>query len=429
MGGKPLNRWILRVNWPKSLANAYGLVKLIVMKLLNLKTPVIAWSALAFALLGAIYFLAPVFQSSPTQARFNADAYVAALDSLESIEMNLRTVSDPALVALQKDRIAYYRRRLEGYRASLSGTEPIARAPVQPVVQTPTQPQHAPTKDSLTATVTTEPAEPHHQMDRLLRRISRALGITVLVLLIIFVGLFFLLRKKGKSKGKKSARPYVSVRDKFDRAVQDVQSRQSATPPEPVEELLQGLREHLDHQEQDQPSVPPSAVASDLQIPPRRKVGRVEPAVPWGEDPAPAKSKPSKPNSAKGFREPYQEPVQPPSYDDLDDDVQNTQGDDDWKPTVQMPRIKPQGQGTPKNPPRVARVEPPEPLPPEEDEESYDIHSKPTVNFKRYDTEKKEKADVVRLARRGYTSSEISRRLRIPQDQVEFIIRMERENP
>ncbi len=37
------------------------------------------------------------------------------------------------------------------------------------------------------------------------------------------------------------------------------------------------------------------------------------------------------------------------------------------------------------------------------------------------------KDEVVKLARKGLTSSEISRRLRISQDQVEFIIRMRRE--
>ncbi|MGL1933920.1 MAG: helix-turn-helix domain containing protein [Fibrobacterales bacterium] len=36
-------------------------------------------------------------------------------------------------------------------------------------------------------------------------------------------------------------------------------------------------------------------------------------------------------------------------------------------------------------------------------------------------------ADVIKLARRGYTSSEIARRLRISQDQVDLIIRMQRE--
>ncbi len=35
--------------------------------------------------------------------------------------------------------------------------------------------------------------------------------------------------------------------------------------------------------------------------------------------------------------------------------------------------------------------------------------------------------DVIKLARRGYTSSEIARRLRISQDQVDLIIRMQRE--
>jgi hypothetical protein len=46
----------------------------------------------------------------------------------------------------------------------------------------------------------------------------------------------------------------------------------------------------------------------------------------------------------------------------------------------------------------------------------------------RFDREREEKGDIVKLARRGYTSSEIARRLRIPQDQVETVIRLQRES-
>jgi len=46
----------------------------------------------------------------------------------------------------------------------------------------------------------------------------------------------------------------------------------------------------------------------------------------------------------------------------------------------------------------------------------------------RFDREREEKGDIVKLARRGYTSSEIARRLRIAQDQVETVIRLQREN-
>jgi hypothetical protein len=48
----------------------------------------------------------------------------------------------------------------------------------------------------------------------------------------------------------------------------------------------------------------------------------------------------------------------------------------------------------------------------------------PTTEVERVE---RRKAEVVKLARKGMTSSEISRRLRISQDQVEFIIRMRRE--
>jgi DNA-binding NarL/FixJ family response regulator len=48
----------------------------------------------------------------------------------------------------------------------------------------------------------------------------------------------------------------------------------------------------------------------------------------------------------------------------------------------------------------------------------------PTTEVERVE---RRKSEVLKLARKGLTSSEISRRMRISQDQVEFIIRMRRE--
>lgn len=48
-------------------------------------------------------------------------------------------------------------------------------------------------------------------------------------------------------------------------------------------------------------------------------------------------------------------------------------------------------------------------------------------SMNRFDRLDKEKLDVLKLARRGYTSSEIARRLKLSQDQVDFIIKLQRE--
>ncbi len=48
-------------------------------------------------------------------------------------------------------------------------------------------------------------------------------------------------------------------------------------------------------------------------------------------------------------------------------------------------------------------------------------------SLKRIEKEDKEKSDILKLARRGYTSSDIARRLRISQDQVELFLRMHRD--
>ncbi len=46
----------------------------------------------------------------------------------------------------------------------------------------------------------------------------------------------------------------------------------------------------------------------------------------------------------------------------------------------------------------------------------------------KFEKEQEEISDILKLARRGFTSSEIARRLRIPQDQVETVVRMHRES-
>lgn len=63
--------------------------------------------------------------------------------------------------------------------------------------------------------------------------------------------------------------------------------------------------------------------------------------------------------------------------------------------------------------------------------EAGDLEEPPSGAFMPPTTEvekvERRKAEVLKLARKGLTSSEISRRMRISQDQVEFIIRMRRE--
>lgn len=53
--------------------------------------------------------------------------------------------------------------------------------------------------------------------------------------------------------------------------------------------------------------------------------------------------------------------------------------------------------------------------------------TKSVLQPSRFDKEIETKEEIVKLARRGFTSSEIARRLRISQDQVETIIRLQRD--
>lgn len=80
-------------------------------------------------------------------------------------------------------------------------------------------------------------------------------------------------------------------------------------------------------------------------------------------------------------------------------------------------------------------VEAPQAIPGSKIQPAQNPQARPPVNseeifpstLNRFDQEDKQKSDVIKLARRGYTSSEIARRLKLSQDQVEFIIRLQRE--
>lgn len=109
-------------------------------------------------------------------------------------------------------------------------------------------------------------------------------------------------------------------------------------------------------------------------------------------------------------------------------------------------QVGPGGGGSPQNQPPGERIgNPASALPPRlsmEDEDAADTPSSaaasgpadegeeafgvmpPTTEVERVERRKDE---VLKLARKGMTSSEISRRMRISQDQVEFIIRLRRE--
>jgi DNA-binding NarL/FixJ family response regulator len=53
--------------------------------------------------------------------------------------------------------------------------------------------------------------------------------------------------------------------------------------------------------------------------------------------------------------------------------------------------------------------------------------TQPILTTSRFEKEREENTEILKLARRGFTSSEIARRLRVAQDQVETVIRLHRE--
>jgi hypothetical protein len=101
---------------------------------------------------------------------------------------------------------------------------------------------------------------------------------------------------------------------------------------------------------------------------------------------------------------------------------------------TQIIKLGPGGWGEARRTPEAA---PPKPAPSglsmedEEEDVAEEAPEPPPGTFMPPTTEvervERRKAEVLKLARKGLTSSEISRRMRISQDQVEFIIRMRRE--
>ena len=78
----------------------------------------------------------------------------------------------------------------------------------------------------------------------------------------------------------------------------------------------------------------------------------------------------------------------------------------------------------PSNPPHVDQLDIPG-----ESRTTPKVEERPVYpsTLSRLESEEEGKSDIIKLARRGFTSSEIARRLRVSQDQVEFVIRMHRE--
>lgn len=193
------------------------------------------------------------------------------------------------------------------------------------------------------------------------------------------------------------------------------EARPDDRPPARTEAAAQRKTEYLPEVPRNTPVTPPAGA-------PGRPEGEILPAEP----------SPYEIGSEAGFREPGTDsiplqqigPARPEGID------------------TQIIQLGPEGWGdirhSPPEPPAPARPAAREALS-MEDEDAEDaeeaassgIEEPPTGTFMPPTTEvervERRKAEVLKLARKGLTSSEISRRMRISQDQVDFIIRMRRE--
>ncbi|MGL1901441.1 MAG: helix-turn-helix domain containing protein [Fibrobacterales bacterium] len=203
--------------------------------------------------------------------------------------------------------------------------------------------------------------------------ILTALAIPIGILILLIAVVIYLIRRK-KPEPVLPQDPKPSLAQRFDNAIEQANTKQR--PKESISMMLKTLNKSLEEKKAEKSA----GVTTDQEAPQGVARDRAE--------------KPRVRVSSNTFTETEAVPVIPPTESIVQKET------DSGKIEIISPE-------TPFVPPLV-------------DDES---ETKEEV----FEKEAQINADVIKLARRGYTSSEIARRLRISQDQVDLIIRMQRE--
>ena len=214
----------------------------------------------------------------------------------------------------------------------------------------------------------------NNEWDILVQNLTQALSFTIAAL-VLFIGILLYLLKKRKNKKLPQESP-PSIGEKFDSAIANAQ--RNMQPQKTLEELARAV-EKVAPVDQDDANLRPVA----------RKL---------------ASTSPTRPSIKKAA-------VDIPAPEEIQEPMESAApAQAEKKPVENIPHV-----------PRSAVSYNEIPTEPEPSSSLEDMHDK-------YEKQNQINSDIIKLARRGYTSSEIARRLKLPQDQIDLMIRLKRES-
>ena len=331
--------------------------------------------------------------------------YLQWRDSLDRVDLLIRTEQDPHLLSLYKVRQLYFWKQLEATRSML-----------QPIVAESSAEASATTE--ATTSVQTVSSDP--QAQGLIKFLSKVLTITAVVLLILILVLFALLKRKRNQLTKQLEALQEDTRFQGSRAgVLD-----SEPTRVPMRKATQAYRSS--------PNAIPDTAALDLaalaqRITANARQTQAQPAqaqVPPTPERAPKRRVPGATadgSESHNSHESHSSPLRPTARQRV---TTALKGLAEALSTLKSEEPRVSAEAIKNSKPRVRS---------QNTKATQDIPAIPpkdapkVMQPSRYDREREENAEIVKLSRRGFTSSEIARRLRVPQDQVETVIRMHRE--
>jgi hypothetical protein len=357
--------------------------------------------------------------------------YLAFSDSLDQIDLLIHTEEDAALLTLHKDRKTLYQQKIESIRKQMSGAS--AKELTLPSTKS---------DDNL--------------QNEWMKNLAIIGGIAALILLGIVIWIMAIIRKKQEEIEEAEApeEPKTNFRNMY-QAIEDAQKRlaEEGKIPTPSPLAKQTAETLLAAEDDKAPVIPqnplkatppkiksstaanPAFDAIEVELAPLVKP-QPEIAKPFKSIPPPLSSTQKRPFSQTGsFILRAEDLGIPPTLPTTPAEVRTRNPEVRSQPQNSEQTPAPTSASTPVNDPFVPADIPTQtptevpvqapvttiPTPVREAE------AQRTQNDRLPRTEDEHKVDVLKLARRGYTSSEIARRLKVSQDQVDFVIRLARE--
>jgi hypothetical protein len=363
-------------------------------------------------------------------------AMEAIRDSLAKMDLEIRTAQDPKLRQMAKEKQKYFWIKLKQARESIQQNTSVFAS---------LQGDEASKSHSDSGAVANANTTVPNELDSLLSKLSRVMLITAAILIFVILSVVLLLRKKKKltltqkiqalhekeengrfpkpkggygqsasnlqpltnSNGQLPINPLLKAQAQaiFDKATREQQAyapTEDLTAPQGIKGTAKGSRTRI---------MSPNRMDTPADIPNTPPTPNLQKITPQASPQAAPKPKTTRAAADRVTQalEVVQEAFQ--TLQDTDVPLpQKSSGKP--KATVKSPNaIDPTGAI-----PLTSEL-------PFTDPKPTGSILKPT----RFDQEDEQKTEILKLARRGFTSSEIARRLKVPQDQVELIIRLQRD--